>query len=208
MSIVIGQVVVNTYSTPTDVSKLLNITFTTTTVPTTDQVTDLIIRADAYINQTSGHNWQSQQWVEQHDAIGTGMRAGTILPRNRPIITVDKVEYWDGGSKTWIAGVSGFPEDAPDKQTYYVYSPEGKIVWHKLRLDQRLRYRVTYTWGYTTVPDFVRDLSSAIAARDVLLFWGSQLGLQEDISQFKKRLDEKIFRLEARATQRTAVAVG
>ena len=204
----IGQTIVNTYSTPADISKaLLNITFTTTTVPTTDQVTDQIIRADAYIDQASGHNWKTQQWVEQHDAIGTGLRSGTIIPRNRPIITVDKLEYWDGTS-AWVEGKQGFPSDFPDKQTYYVYLPEGKIVWHKLRLDQRLRYRITYTWGYATVPEFVRDLSSSIAARDILLFWGSQLGLQEDISLFKKRLDEKIFRLEARATQRVATSVG
>ncbi len=196
------------YSTATDVSNILNLTFSTTTVPTTAQVTDLIVRADSYIDRVSGHNWASNQSQEQYDAIGTGPRAGTIVLRNRPVISVDKVEYWDGGTQTWIAGATGFPEQNPTLQTYYVYLPEGKVVWHKLRLDQRLRYRVTYTWGYAATPDFVRDLSSSVAAREVLVFWGSQLGLQEDIAKFKKRLDEKIFRLESRAAMRPGVAVG
>ncbi len=89
-----------------------------------------------------------------------------------------------------------------------MYLPEGKVVWHKLRLDQRLRYRVTYTWGYTSTPDFIRDFSSTMAARDIITFWGSQLSIQEDITLFKRRLDEKINRLIARAAQRPSAAVG
>jgi len=195
------------YSTPLDVSNILNITFNSGTVPTDAQVADLILRGDSYVDRVSGHNWLTNQTQEQHDAIGTGNRAGTIIVRNRPLLSVTALEYWDGGTQTWIAGGQGFPEQFPNLQSFYVYFPEGKIVWHKLRLDQRLRYRVTYTWGYTSVPDFVRDLSSCIAARDVILFWGSQLNVQEDISLFKKRLDERIFRLESRAA-RPSTSVG
>jgi hypothetical protein len=57
-------------------------------------------------------------------------------------------------------------------------------------------------------PDFVRDLTSVIVAIDVLTFWGSQLGIAEDLVMMKKRLEEKKFRLEARASQRSAAAVG
>ncbi len=203
-----GQQVVTTYSTPADVTNILNLQFTASTVPTATQVSDLIVRSDAFINQVSGHNWKTQQVVEQHDAIGTGIRAGTIILRQRPVLSVDKLEYWDGGTQTFIAGGSGFPEQFPNLQSYYSYLPEGKVVWHKLRLDQRLRYRVTYTWGYTSPPDFIRDLSSTMAAREILTFWGSQLSIQEDITLFKRRLDEKINRLIARATQRPGAAVG
>jgi hypothetical protein len=93
-------------------------------------------------------------------------------------------------------------------QSYLVYYPEGKIVWNTMRLDSRLRYRVIYTYGYTVPPDFIRDLTSVIVAIDLLTFWGSQLGIAEDISLMKKRLEEKKFRLEARASQRPAAAVG
>ncbi len=195
------------YSTVTDVSNILNLTFSSSTVPTDAQVTDLILRGDSYIDRVSGHNWLTNQTQEQHDAIGTGVRAGTIIVRNRPLLAVTALEYWDGGLQTWVAGGQGFPEQFPNLQSFYVYFPEGKIVWHKLRLDQRLRYRVSYTYGYTSVPDFIRDLSSCIASRDVILFWGSQLNVQEDISLFKKRLDERIFRLESRAA-RPATSVG
>ncbi len=205
---VVIQVVVTAYSSPGDVSNVLNLTFTTTTVPSIAQVQDLIIRSDSFINQVSGHNWKSNQTTEQYDAIGTGQRAGTIVLRNRPLISVQEVDYWDHGLQQWVAGFNGFAEQSPNLQAYYVYQPEGKIVWQKLRLDERLRYKVTYTWGYTTPPDFIRDLSSTMTARDILTFWGSQLNIQEDITLFKRRLDEKVNRLIARATQRPATAVG
>jgi len=208
LSFIQGAVSVTTYSTPNDVTNILNLTFTKTSVPTINQVQDLIIRSDAYVNQVSGHNWRSQQVTETYDAIGTGQRAGTIILRNRPLISVQEVDYWDHGLQLWVAGANGFPEQFPNLQTYYVYLPEGKIVWQKLRLDERLRYRVIYTWGYAIPPDFIRDLSSTMAAREILIFWGSQLNIQEDITQFKKRLDEKINRLISRATQRPAGQVG
>ncbi len=181
---------------------------TSTSVPNLTQLGDLITRSDAFINQLSGHNWTVNNVTETYDAIGTGPRAGTIILRNRPIITVTEVDYWDHGIQQWVAGFNGFAEQNTALQAYYVYLPEGKIVWQKLRLDERLRYRVIYTWGYTVTPDYIRDLSSTLAARDILLFWGSQLNVQEDITLFKKRLDEKINRLIARATQRPAAQVG
>ena len=100
------------------------------------------------------------------------------------------------------------PGNLMQPQSYLVYYPEGKIVWNTMRLDSRQRYRVIYTWGYTALPDFVRDLTSVIVAIDVLTFWGSQLGIAEDISMMKERLDAKKFRLEARATQRPSTAIG
>ncbi len=206
------------YSTPTDVTNILNLAFTSSTVPTTAQVTDLILRADSYVDRVSNHNWYTNQSQETYDAIGTGPRAGTIILRNRPLLSIIEVDWWYAGPQVWMPGFQGFPEQTvgllvgpvgnqQQPQSYLVYYPEGKIVWNTLRLDHRLYYRVTYTWGYTSVPDFIRDLSSCVAARDVVMFWGSQLGLAENISMFKKRLDERIVRLESRAV-RPAAYVG
>jgi len=114
-----------------------------------------------------------------------------------------------------LVGPSGFATNSPtftqnqqQPQTYIVYLPDGKVIWNTLRLDSRLHYRVTYTWGYTVPPDFIRDLTSTMVVRDILTFWASQLNIQEDINVFKKRLDEKIFRLTSRASQRPATAIG
>src|SRR5437016_10390862 len=86
------------YCTPADVGSVLNTSFTDSTSPTFSLVTDMIARQDSWIDEVSGHNWLvNQSTEEQYDAIGSGSRAGTILLRKRPILSVQKVEYWDGG---------------------------------------------------------------------------------------------------------------
>ena len=194
-------------------------------------MTDLIVRASSYVNQVTGHNWDLETVTEYHDAIGSGPRAGTIILRQRPVLSITEVAWWYGGIKAWMPGLQGFSEETVgvlqgpsttldafqtsivagntmQPQSYLVYYPEGKVVWNTMRLDSRQRYRVIYTWGYPVLPDFVRDLTSVIVALDVLTFWGSQLGVAEDIAMMKSRLESKMFRLVSRATQRPGTAIG
>ena len=222
---------VSTYCTANDVSNVLNVSFTSTSIPTLTQVNDLIVRATSYVDQVSSHKWTTQTVTEYYDAIGSGPRAGAIILRNRPLLSVTEAAWWYGGIQAWMPGLQGYSEETvgvlqgpsttldnfqktvpadnlQQPQSYLVYYPEGKIVWNTMRLDSRLRYRVIYTYGYLTPPDFIRDLTSIVVAMDVLTFWGSQLGIAEDLSMMKKRLEEKKLRLEARASQRGAAAVG
>jgi hypothetical protein len=219
------------YCSYVDVQSILNVSITNSSVPNLGTVNDLIVRASSYVDQVSSHTWTIQQVTEYYDAIGSGPRAGTIILRHRPLLTVQEVAWWYGGILAWMPGFYGFPQETvsvqqgpsttldqfqttvpadnlQQPQSYLVYFPEGKIQWNTMRLDDRLRYRVIYTYGYSVPPDFVRDLTSVIVAIDVLTFWGSQLGIAEDNAMMKKRLEEKKFRLEARASQRPAAAVG
>ena len=219
------------YCSFVDVQSILNIAFTDSTVPNLGTINDLIVRATSYVNQVSSHTWTSQQVTEYYDAIGSGPRAGLIILRGRPLLSVKEAAWWYGGIQAWMPGLQGYSEETVNvlqgpstildsfqttipgdnlqqPQSYLVYYPEGKIQWNTMRLDSRLRYRVIYTYGYTVPPEFIRDLTSVIVAIDVLTFWGSQLGIAEDLSMMKKRLEEKKFRLEARASQRGAAAIG
>ena len=98
------------YSLPTDVSNVLNLTFTGSTLPTTSQVSDLILRADAYIDRVAQHNFYTNQTQETYDAIGSGPRAGIIILRNHPLLSVQNVEWWWSGPAVWMPGFNGFPE--------------------------------------------------------------------------------------------------
>jgi hypothetical protein len=209
------------YCTPADVGSVLNTTFTDTTSPTFSLVTDMIARQDSWIDEVSGHNWLVNQSTEEpYDAIGSGPRAGMILLRKRPVLSVQKVEYWDGGVKAWIPGMQGYPEETASAplvsapgglsprqvDSFYVYPNEGQIVWSKLRFDSRLRYRVSYSWGYPTVPEFIRDLSATLTAREIVLYWAGQFAVAEEISKWKERVDEKIRRLIFQAARRQPMA--
>src|SRR4029077_837668 len=101
MSSVRAALIVSTYCTAADVQQILNLTFNTASVPTITQLNDLIVRATSFVNQISSHSWGSQQVVETYDATGSGQRAGTVILRNRPVLSVDKAEWWYGGTQAW-----------------------------------------------------------------------------------------------------------
>lgn len=158
------------YSTPEDVGALLGMTFSSTSNPTYDTVLDFITRSDAWIDSFCGHNWRLNTVEnEYHDGVGYGPRAGMIMLKHHPVISVDKVEYWDG--RQWRDDTyEGKPSEYPDKQAYEVYYDRGEIRFYKLRLNGLKVYRVSYTWGYTSVPIFVRDLSATMAALAVIAY--------------------------------------
>jgi hypothetical protein len=159
------------YSTASDVGNLINMAFSATSTPTQTQVEEFISRADAYIDSFSGHNWQGVNTVTQeyHDGVGYGPRAGMILLKKHPVISITSVEYYSGTE--WKNDTAeGKPNEYPTMQTYSAYLEEGKIVFSRLRLDGHKLYRVTYTWGYTSTPVFIKDLSSTLAALGVLAF--------------------------------------
>src|SRR5438445_6081196 len=109
------------YSTPTDVGRKFGnpSLFTASTVPSTSDIQDMIIRKDAWIDGWSGHSWLAYTTTEEHDAVGSGHRAGTILLKNSPVISVEAVEYWQpgttGNNGAWIPGIEGFADQTVGK---------------------------------------------------------------------------------------------
>jgi hypothetical protein len=158
------------YSTYSDVGKLLNITFTASSNPTNDTVASFINDSDSFIDSFCGHDWSlHNDTVEYADGLGYGPRAGLIILKHAPLISVTTVEYYSGAE--WKNDTyEGMPQDYPDKQCYYVYLDDETIFFHKLRLTGRKVYRVTYTWGYTAVPTYVKDLSACLAALKVIAY--------------------------------------
>jgi hypothetical protein len=170
----------------------------------------MIVRSDSYIDHICGHNWFTNQVTdERQDAYGSGALSGIIIPRKQPLLSVQKLEYLQIGG-TWILGFQGDPGDPTNitgLEPYYVYLAQNKVVWHKLRLDGRQRYRISYTWGYPNVPDDIRDFSMSLAAREVILFWGGQFGPQDDITKYESRLNNKIARLTMQVGHRVSGVV-
>jgi hypothetical protein len=211
------------YSTPIDVGRKFGnpSLFTASTLPSTSDIQDLIIRKDSWINGWSGHDWLLHVTTEQHDAIGVGHRAGTILLRNSPVVSVDAVEYWQpgttGNNGAWIPGIEGFADQTVGKfvgpganlqpDSYYVYRKEAKIVWFKQRQDSRLRYRVRYTYGYPSIPDYIRDLSANLAAQETyMIFSGKFMPPMQGVDYMALfKLEEE--RLLTSITRRPLVAV-
>jgi len=140
------------------------------TKPTAAQVTKFLERATKTIDRFSGHDWllHTLTTPEYHDAVSVGVLAGVIKLKHKPVLSVDKVEYYDNSSQTWVTAIEGKAGEHPENETYEVYLESGKIEFNTLRLLGKKLYRVTYTYGYESVPEFVNDLCAMLVALKVI----------------------------------------
>ena len=205
------------YSSPTDVSGLLNTSFSSTTNPNYTLVQDIIMRQDSFIDTATGKRFRLNfVQDEYYDHTGVGPRAGMVIFRKYPVRSVQRVEWYDGTN--WHQAVQSPPQDPntlaltgafASAETFYFYPEKAKIEFYKLRTTHRRQgIRVSYTWGYTSPPDFIRDLSASMSAYEVQRGWGGQFSVAEDVSQWRRDMREKIERLFWQAGVKSSGWVG
>src|SRR6266699_2592151 len=155
------------YSQPNpDVALLLNMTaFGNNTVPSLTQVQDLILRTDSYIDRVTANQFRlNMDQDERYDLTGIGPRAGRIVIRKSPVVSIQRVQWYDG--TTWHDAVQADPQDpfviAKNLESFFFYPEKNAIEFYRLRTTQRRQgVRMSYTWGRTLAPDYIRDLSSS-----------------------------------------------
>lgn len=182
-----------TYSTAALVSGLLQIDdFSGTTTPTQTEVEAFINRAEDYIDEYTNKAWRATTIArEQHSFWPYNLYRLYYPPRvhlKHPFVKTfsgasgDKLEVFEGTSYTdWIAdaghtegrGTGDFFVNYEDGVIYF--EKKFPLIW---RPDQ---VRVTYRYGETTVPKWVEDVATKMAAMDVLLRWQEFPGGGQDI---------------------------
>jgi len=183
-----------------DVGNNLNILFDSASNPTDIQVRDMIDKADSWIEGETRHSWLTQQIVDEyHDPENVSGRPDTFFTRQWPVLSVVKLEWWD--SNNWQLGREGYPTQYSRSETFLVDYPNGWVRWYVLRLAQPQCYRITYSWGYPIVPDFIRDLSARKTALLVLDFWAGKTMPAEDVNKYRERFTGEISELMNRALQ-------
>lgn len=203
------------YSTETDVGRRFgnDTLFTASTIPNITQVRDMIITWDSWLDNALGHDFRLHNITETYDSYGQGRRAGKIQLRNYPVISVDRVEYRvEGGSTNsrdaWIPGVQGSGGDAAGvtvtsgplsagADAYFVYPEKGEIWWNRIRFNLPQKFRVTYNYGYPSVPDYVRKLSATLAAQECLTAFAGKFAPAEPVNLYEARFARDIDLLMA-----------
>lgn len=197
------QQIYTAYSQPTDVANLLDssgqLVFSASSNPTLALVQDIILRQDSFIDRATGKQFRLNiVQDERYDFTGIGPRAGIVIFRKYPIISIQRVDWYDGTS--WQNAVQLDPQDpatiATNKESFYFYPEKAKIEFYKLRTTHRRQgLRISYTWGHSVTPDYIRDLSASMAAYEVYRGWGGRYVLAEDIAQWRADMIAKVSRL-------------
>jgi hypothetical protein len=163
------------YSTSTHVAAILQTEISGSTDPSTDEVTDFISRADALINRKTGRIWSTATTSEYHDIRGVDVEysrplrrrspSPVIHLRNYPVVSMTFLRENTAGlgsGASWASRTEGVGGD------YLVDLPTGRIRWHlNIPLTGRHNIFVGYTYGVSSTPAEIQDLSATLAALDV-----------------------------------------
>ena len=162
---------VTTYSQIQDAQReLQGFPFSDMTNPSAADVATYITVSDDFINGFCGHDWwQHNNITEYYDGYSTGPRAGLILLKQLPVVSVTQVQWYDGSQ--WQLAAQGKPLDVAPAQAYEVYLSQGKIQFYYLAIDGMNEFEVTYNAGYASVPLSVTRLSALLTALKVVAVW-------------------------------------
>jgi len=107
-------------------------------------ISDTIIpRASNIVDSYCGHDFESHSVVEKYDGTGTNV----LVLRNAPIISIGYIKK-DG--------------ELIDSSEYYALETivVGKSIFEKGFQN----YEISYTYGYSSVPEVIKDVTARIAA--------------------------------------------
>jgi hypothetical protein len=159
-----------TYASADDVANALGFPtgyFTEISTPTTAIIEKYINRAEDKIDLATGHAWRSVTITNEYPRpssiyrYGTGIRMKLV---HRSIVTLDKLEIWDGSD--WVDYVATKIEG---RNADYWFDPESGIVYilNLFRLWPH-GVKVSYTFGETTVPGDIAECATFMAALTIL----------------------------------------
>ena len=100
-----------------------------------------------------------------------------------PVLTISEVDYYNNG--TWVQVMNGQPSDYPTQPTFFAYLPSGLIRFNLLRMDGYQNIRVTYTYGYNTVPTVINELSALLAGLQVLVYLSGSIYQDFSLGELK-----------------------
>jgi hypothetical protein len=172
------------YTTYTDVAaELGGVTISAGSTPTSTTVEGWIAEGDDEINARTGRVWSSTTVTtasyEYHDYDGGGI----IRLHNKPVISVQSVgynEYPLGETESWVALVEGKDADS----NYVLYKDEGLLYLHSNSTGNTpsagiQNVRITYTYGYSSVPARIKRLSTLLAAKRYIQSVANKTGSEE-----------------------------
>lgn len=160
-----------TYCTPEDISAQLGMlnadgsrmVYTESTNPRRSDVIEFIREAETQIDRDTKNSWREASVIEEYHDIkpplpGLPTKDTTFCLMYSHIRTIDptkdKIEFWDGG--TWV----DYAQTAQSWDTWWVDYDSGIIhicnFWPWMNIGNN-RIRCTYRWGYTEVPEDVKQ---------------------------------------------------
>jgi len=156
------------YTAITDVSNELNgFSITSTSTPSIITVKDWITESDSQTNLMTGRVWSSETASsETYDYDGSG----SIFTKYAPIISVTEVLVETAGIDAAASVWSERTEGRTNANDFMLYKNDGELVFHGTQKPNAgfQNLMITYTYGYASVPSYIKRLSTLLTARRII----------------------------------------
>jgi len=155
------------YTTEAKIELYLGESFTVSTVPTTDAITQMIEHAEKEIDEYTGTSFTTATATDELiDADGTN----EVYTKYRPIIavsacTVDEAGLGNDSSPNWVARTEG----RTTSTDFVLYTDEGKLYFYTdVPSVGKQNVKITYTYGYAATPKHVEELATLLVTRMIV----------------------------------------
>ena len=171
------------YREPDGSGNLTALTFDSGTIPTNTEVESLIDEVEDVIDQYTESSWKANTVTnEYHDYIGYSNyrfrdgaykdKAGNVVfeikLKNKPLRAMSggsghKIEVWQGDA--WYDFIaSATLGTAYGHEDYWIDYQNSKIfIFNEFPVEGKQMIRVTYSYGYSSVPNAIRYASTLLA---------------------------------------------
>lgn len=155
------------YTSEANVEAYLGETFDSTTTPSSTEIAKFIEWADNQIDMFTGTKFEPTTVTDE--IIDSNGQSWFRLPK-RPIISVesfyvDKAGLGSSNSPDWEARTEG----RTSSDDFVVYKDEGYLYFfNDVPSAGKANCKVSYTYGYSTVPKEVEYLSTLLVVREIL----------------------------------------
>ena len=121
-------------------------------------ITSLIEEAEGIIDDYAGHDFDEHEGAEEYY---DGDEEETLLLRNRPVIEVTTVEGRNSGA---FAELTEFDPETGEGNWHVEDLSAGILAFEDPPSEGVKNIRVTYSYGYETVPGNIAALAAVLAA--------------------------------------------
>jgi len=172
------------YTTISEISaELGGFSLTASSVPTSTQVESWISDAEKEVNEVTGRVWESTTITSSAYEYADYHGNGRIILQNAPVISVESVEYDSDGIGAASTAWSTITEGRLDTNGFVLYKEEGLLNLHSSTGKQvptgLQNVRITYTYGYSTVPLHIKRITTLIVAKRLILSVANKAGSEE-----------------------------
>ena len=133
--------------------------------PSDSEIVDLIEINEGIINEMCGGvTFSTETVTEYYDHAGQSV----LVLRNFPVVSITSMYELDSDSYQEMTATDPGDGSTTTKR-YYLKDSDAGLIWLWSPITDTDAYKITYTYGYSSVPSYIQKICELMTCRDVVM---------------------------------------